>query len=88
MHAATCSQCGDRCEVPFKPNGKKPIFCSNCFVKDEDTGSKRFSGPRSSSPRFGEKRSFEGGVAGGDKYADQLREINSKLDAILRALDV
>ena len=31
MHKATCDQCGDRCEVPFKPSGDKPIFCDKCF---------------------------------------------------------
>ena len=36
MHEATCAKCRERCEVPFKPNGKKPIFCSNCFEKEGD----------------------------------------------------
>jgi len=31
MHHATCSDCGKSCEVPFKPNGKKPVFCNDCF---------------------------------------------------------
>lgn len=34
MHKATCSDCGMGCEVPFKPNGKKPILCSNCFQQE------------------------------------------------------
>ncbi len=34
MHKATCAECGNSCEVPFKPNGKKPILCSMCFQKD------------------------------------------------------
>ena len=34
MHRATCAECGNACEVPFKPNGRKPIYCSNCFKKD------------------------------------------------------
>ena len=28
MHQATCAECGTSCEVPFKPNGKKPVLCS------------------------------------------------------------
>lgn len=56
MHPATCSKCGNRCEVPFKPNGKKPIFCSNCFVKDEGGESRRESG------RFGGGVSRFGGA--------------------------
>ncbi|MFA5729699.1 MAG: CxxC-x17-CxxC domain-containing protein [Candidatus Paceibacterota bacterium] len=32
MHEAVCSDCGKRCEVPFKPTGDKPIYCSQCFT--------------------------------------------------------
>jgi len=31
MHQATCAQCGNRCEVPFRPTGDKPVLCSECF---------------------------------------------------------
>ncbi|HLD31631.1 MAG TPA: CxxC-x17-CxxC domain-containing protein [Patescibacteria group bacterium] len=31
MHQAVCGECGKDCEVPFKPTGSRPIFCSNCF---------------------------------------------------------
>ncbi|MBI3291109.1 hypothetical protein HYZ76_02390 [Candidatus Falkowbacteria bacterium] len=33
MHQATCSNCGKKCEVPFKPTGDRPIYCSDCFEK-------------------------------------------------------
>jgi len=33
MHRAICSECGNSCEVPFKPTGSKPVFCSQCFEK-------------------------------------------------------
>lgn len=26
-----CDTCHKSCEVPFKPNGKKPVFCDACF---------------------------------------------------------
>ena len=77
MHPATCNECGARCEVPFKPNGRKPIYCSNCFKKDDSRDTRS----------FGDKRSYEGSRGNKDQYADQLREINSKLDAIIRALE-
>lgn len=36
MHAAVCAQCGQQCEVPFKPRpveeGGKPVLCKNCFM--------------------------------------------------------
>ena len=28
----TCSSCGSRCEVPFKPTSSKPVYCDNCFT--------------------------------------------------------
>lgn len=33
MHPAVCDNCGDKCQVPFKPSGNKPIYCSDCFEK-------------------------------------------------------
>ncbi|MFA5431818.1 MAG: CxxC-x17-CxxC domain-containing protein [Candidatus Paceibacterota bacterium] len=32
MYEAICSDCGKRCEVPFKPTGEKPVYCSSCFT--------------------------------------------------------
>ena len=40
MYSATCSKCGQRCEVPFKPSGAKPVYCDNCFRKDDKFESK------------------------------------------------
>lgn len=44
MHSATCAECGSRCEVPFKPNGEKPVYCSNCFKREERPDSRRSGG--------------------------------------------
>ena len=33
MHKATCSECGNECEVPFKPTEGKPVYCKECFRK-------------------------------------------------------
>lgn len=40
MHSATCSDCGNKCEVPFKPRGDKPVLCSKCFKNDNGDRSK------------------------------------------------
>ena len=34
MHKVTCDKCKKQCEVPFKPTGNKPVFCSDCFKKE------------------------------------------------------
>jgi CxxC-x17-CxxC domain-containing protein len=46
MHQATCAECGKKCEVPFRPTGDRPVYCSSCF--DSQGGS--------DSNRGGEKR--------------------------------
>ena len=31
MYDTVCSACGVETQVPFMPNGSKPIFCRDCF---------------------------------------------------------
>lgn len=33
MHAATCATCGKSTQVPFKPSGDRPIYCSDCYTR-------------------------------------------------------
>ncbi|MBI5222103.1 MAG: hypothetical protein HY980_01225 [Candidatus Magasanikbacteria bacterium] len=59
MHSAICSKCAQECEVPFRPTGDRPVFCSNCFKSQVDSGQGGFRG---------EKRGrFGGDRFGGDK---------------------
>lgn len=51
MHKAICDQCGKECEVPFRPNGSKPIFCSQCF-ETKNGGSSRGGDDRTTVRRF------------------------------------
>ncbi len=39
MHSATCATCGKSCQVPFRPNGAKPVYCSDCFQGQRSTSS-------------------------------------------------
>lgn len=41
MHKAVCDNCGNECEVPFRPTSGKPVFCSNCFEKNRGSDSGR-----------------------------------------------
>ena len=36
MHKATCSECGNECEVPFKPMEGKPVYCRDCYRKRKE----------------------------------------------------
>ena len=38
MHDAVCDECGRDCQVPFRPSGDKPIYCSSCFEKRDNGG--------------------------------------------------
>lgn len=40
MFDTVCDECGNNCQVPFKPSSGKPIYCSNCF------GEKKNADPR------------------------------------------
>lgn len=41
MHEVICDKCGSKCEVPFRPTAGKPVYCSDCFRKNESTDSRR-----------------------------------------------
>lgn len=82
MFQATCSECGQSCEVPFKPTGQRPVFCNNCFRKQGG-----------SAPSFAPK-SFGGGNQGGGHSAPpaggvpkaQFDVLSAKVDKILALL--
>jgi len=33
MHDITCADCGKESQVPFKPDGDRPVYCQDCFQK-------------------------------------------------------
>lgn len=71
MHQATCADCGKSCEVPFRPSGSKPVFCSNCFKsKDKDGGGRS---DRGGDFGGGSSRDFERRESSGGRrsYADR-----------------
>jgi len=94
MHRATCVECRANCEVPFKPNGKKPVLCSDCFRKDDGgrpnfEKSDRYDRPERSdrSDRY-EKPSFRSAAPSNDngEVVKQLKALNDKMDQLLGAI--
>lgn len=61
--------------VPFKPNGRKPVRCSDCFRVNGPTEGKSFDGGRSFDRR-----------PTGPSLKDEIASINRKLDRILAHL--
>jgi CxxC-x17-CxxC domain-containing protein len=39
MFPVVCAQCGKNTEVPFKPTSDKPVYCSDCYSRRQDSGS-------------------------------------------------
>ncbi|MFA5130356.1 MAG: CxxC-x17-CxxC domain-containing protein [Patescibacteria group bacterium] len=91
MFKATCAECNSACEVPFKPNGSKPVLCSNCFKRDDKPrfGNNDRGGSRDD---FSRKPAFDRPTAAPtvnlSKLEEQVRTMNVKLDAVLKALKV
>ena len=60
MYEAICSDCGKKCEVPFKPTGDKPVYCSQCFTKHGGgQKSNRFERGDRERPRFEDRKMFD-----------------------------
>jgi len=90
MHRSTCAECNKSCEVPFKPNGRKPVLCSDCF-RGADGASKpsHFNNDRNDrSERSYEKPAYRSTprAASSDDMAKQLKALNAKVDQILEIL--
>lgn len=33
VYRSICSDCGDACDIPFKPDPKRPVYCKSCWTK-------------------------------------------------------
>lgn len=89
-HKAICSACGASCELPFKPTGERPVYCSNCFGKQQGGGDRRpqqFSNERHERPRndFFEKKESRDDLHFGE-ILQQLKMLNSKIDGLVKLL--
>jgi CxxC-x17-CxxC domain-containing protein len=38
LHEATCSSCGQKTSVPFKPTLDRPVYCRTCFQARRGAG--------------------------------------------------
>lgn len=93
MHKAVCDECQKSCEVPFRPSGDKPIYCSDCFSSkkggDDHGPRKDFGGDRAPRREFNDKPSFSKPVSvpTSDDTKKLLSEMNSKLDRLTSAIE-
>lgn len=88
MFEAICANCGKKCEVPFRPNGQKPVYCRDCFGKQDrpPTGGNFPRRDFNSRPSFQAPREQlqprDGRI---DEIKRQLEGVNAKLDQLLSA---
>ncbi|MFH0852911.1 MAG: CxxC-x17-CxxC domain-containing protein [bacterium] len=78
MYSATCDKCGKSCEVPFRPTSGKPIYCSECFNKEDRSGDRRGGVRHGGGDREG---------VGNKQISEQLKSLSNKLDKIIDLLD-
>lgn len=83
----SCSKCHAACEVPFRPNGKKPVFCKNCFVRDDarPTGNsyeKRSYNSERPAPQPIQQEDPRIGA-----MQKELGTIHAKIDALIKSLE-
>ncbi len=82
---AECNGCGTRCQVPFRPNGKKPVYCSNCFTKNDTR-----SAPRANSSTYRPEQRSASVQIPDRQIQDLKREIeamNATLQKLVTAVD-
>jgi CxxC-x17-CxxC domain-containing protein len=72
-YTAICDECGSKCTLPFKPTSSKPVYCSTCFEQKGGKGSDHKAVDNGKEIR---------------ELKDQIISINTKLDKIIKALDI
>jgi CxxC-x17-CxxC domain-containing protein len=88
LYKTSCAKCQNACEVPFRPNGMKPVYCKDCFVRDDERAprdsfqKKSFGNDR---PSYGSDRAPARAAAPDhriDAILKELQSVNAKLEAL------
>ena len=84
MHQTVCDQCGKPCELPFRPTGDRPVYCSSCFESKRETGER---GDRFSKNKFSGQKTDFGSKGNNDELKKQLVILNGKMDQLIKAVE-
>ena len=85
MHQASCVSCKKFCEVPFKPNGKKPVYCRDCFgMQDSEPARGRSAHTKPSSSGSVVRTSV---VPRTPDLSREIAELNAKIDTLTRLVE-
>jgi len=80
MHRATCAECNKSCEVPFRPTGERPVYCSDCFEGNKGKSSRESFTPASAPVAKFDDRKIE-------DLKRQVGEIEKKVERIISLLE-
>lgn len=87
MFKTVCAQCGKNCEVPFKPNGNKPVLCNECFRGSDSRNENRsdFRPQRHDRPDFHKRDDYKNKpqAPNPNQYKKDFEILNAKLDKII-----
>ncbi len=78
MYTAVCDKCGKTAEVPFKPSGDKPVYCSECFQKENRRDDRRGRDRRGG-------RDNDGGML--KQLSEQIKSVSNKMDRMISLLE-
>ncbi len=84
MFRATCAECGNSCEVPFRPTGERPVYCSDCFGKNRGGSERGGHERRDFAPRAPQAPAQDSRI---DDLKRQMESIQSKLDKVIGMLE-
>lgn len=86
MHQATCVACRKFCEVPFKPNGKKPVYCRDCFGLQESESARAHSAR--AKPYTLERTTVRTSVVPAmPDVREEVRLLSAKIDTLTRMVE-
>lgn len=97
LHDAVCNACNKACQVPFEPNGRKPVYCRDCFIPKEsgaDRAPRTFD--KNSSNRFADHdrkgrssypRPEVRAAAASQGIERQIAELTARVDSLTRAVE-
>lgn len=93
MHRATCAQCNNPCEVPFRPVDGRPVYCSDCFRSKREGGfggQDKFASRNFTSPKPAFRPEYGGGFGKGNdnELKKQLEILNAKIDRLIKVVEI
>jgi len=89
MYDTICDNCGKECQVPFRPTGEKPVYCSDCF-EEMNGGGREFRddfAPRKPRREFSDEPKHAPSV-NTKELEEMMLKLDKKLDLVVNLLEI